>query len=73
MARSEAQKRADKNYAAKFFLLRVKLPLEEKAVIDDYIDITGESISAFVRRAIKTTMACEDPYAVRMGGREELI
>ena len=32
MPRSEAQKKADAKYAEKFFLLRVKLPLDEKTV-----------------------------------------
>ena len=53
MARKEAQKKADKRYADKHFLLRVKLTFEDKAAIDDYVAKTGESVSEFVRRAIK--------------------
>lgn len=56
MPRSEAQKKADAKYAEKFFLLRVKLPLDEKTALDEHLNITGESATAFVKRAIKETI-----------------
>lgn len=52
MARTESQKKADKTYDSKFFRLQVKIPFEEKAIIDEHVEKTGESVSAFVRRAI---------------------
>ena len=56
MPRSEAQKKADAKYAEKFFLLRVKLPLEEKAALDEHLSTTGESATTFIKRAIKETI-----------------
>ena len=56
MARSESQKRADKVYESKFFRLQVKIPFKEKERIDNYVKETGESVSAFVRRAIDETI-----------------
>lgn len=56
MPRSEAQKKADAKYAEKFFLLRVKLPLDEKAALDEHLNFTGESATAFVKRAIRETI-----------------
>lgn len=59
MPRTESQKKADKKYAEKFFLLRVKLSFEEKELIDKHVQSTGESVSTFVRRVIADAITRE--------------
>lgn len=57
MKQTEAQLRASKKYRQKFADLRIRVPHDVKANIDAHTCKTGESINAFVRRAIFEAMA----------------
>ena len=56
MAQTEAQLRASKKYHEKFDNLQVRVPQGQKEVIADHAASQGESLNAFVRRAISETM-----------------
>jgi predicted HicB family RNase H-like nuclease len=56
MAQTEAQLRASKKYHEKFDDLRIRVPAGEKHVIEEHASSLGESVNAFVRRAIIETM-----------------
>ena len=56
MAQTEAQLRASKKYHQKFDDLRIRVPAGKKALIEEHVASTGESVNAFVRRAIDETM-----------------
>ena len=57
MAVSESQQRATKKYQAKLQRIYVWLSPEQKAQIAAHAETTGESINAFVQRAIAEAMA----------------
>jgi predicted HicB family RNase H-like nuclease len=52
MAQTDAQVRAAKKYREKFEFLQTRLPAEEKAIVTAHAETMGESLNAFVRRAI---------------------
>lgn len=52
MAQTEAQLRASKKYQSKFDKVQIRVPHEEKEVIDAHAAEMGESVNTFVRRAI---------------------
>lgn len=52
MAASEAQIRANKKYQQKFDKVQIRVPHEEKELIDAHAESMGESVNTFVRRAI---------------------
>lgn len=56
MAQTEAQLRASRKYHEKFDKLQIRVPPEEKAEISNHAKATGESVNAFVRRAIAEAM-----------------
>ena len=56
MAASESQLRANKKYHQKFHKLQVRMTHDEQAVLDAHVASTGESVNAYVRRAIFETM-----------------
>lgn len=56
MAISEAQQRATKKYQAKLQRIYLWLAPEQKELIIAHAEKTGESVSAFVQRAIAETM-----------------
>lgn len=56
MAQTEAQLRASKKYHEKFDDLRIRVPLGEKAIIDEHAKSMNESTNSFVRRAICEAM-----------------
>ena len=56
MAQTEAQLRASKKYQSKFDKVQIRVPHEEKNVIDAHAEKMGESVNSFVRRAIAETM-----------------
>ena len=56
MAQTEAQLRASKKYQAKFDKVQIRVPHEEKELIDAHAEQMGESVNTFVRRAIAEAM-----------------
>ena len=52
----EYQKKALKKYLKKFYEFKVRIPIEEKDKLLKHTAKTGESLSSFVKRAIKETM-----------------
>ncbi len=53
---SEAQLKANKKYHERFDNLRIRVPVGEKAIIDQHAQSMGESTNSFVRRAIAIAM-----------------
>lgn len=53
---SEAQLRANKKYDQKFHKLQIRLTHDEQDILESHIENTGESVNAYVRRAIFETM-----------------
>ena len=56
MAYDEVSKRATNKYRKKYDLIQIRAPLGERDKIADHAAIRGESINAFINRAIKETM-----------------
>ena len=56
MAQTEAQLRASKKYHQKFDDLRIRVPAGEKEIIEKHAASKGESVNAFVRRAVAEIM-----------------
>ena len=56
MARTEAQLRASKKYQAKLQRIYLWLAPEQKDAVTAYAAKNGESVNAFVQRAIAETM-----------------
>lgn len=56
MSRTEAQLRASKKYQAKLQRIYLWLAPEQKEAITAHAEKTGESVNAFVQRAITETM-----------------
>jgi len=57
MTVSKAQQRATANYVKKNYdRIEVKVPKDQKAVIQSHAEERGESLNAFVNRAISETM-----------------
>lgn len=52
MAISEAQKKANDKWRAKFVEVRFRVTPEKKAVIDSYAESHHESVTAFLNRAV---------------------
>lgn len=56
MSQTDAQLRASKKYRDKFEYIQTRVPAEEKETIVKHAEVTGESLNAFVRRAIAETI-----------------
>lgn len=56
MARTEALKRAQKAYIAKFARIEIKIALEQRDAIQAHAAARGESVNGFIGRAIQETM-----------------
>ena len=56
MAASEAQKRANDKWRAKFIEVRFRVTPEKKVMIDEYAKQSGESVTAFLNRAVDEAM-----------------
>ena len=56
MSVSEAQKKASIKYLEKLDEIRIRMPKGQKDVIKAHAEARGESVNAFVGRAIEETM-----------------
>ena len=56
MAASEAQKRANDKWRAKFIEVRFRVTPEKKSVIDAHAKARHESVTAFLNRAVDETI-----------------
>ena len=56
---TEAQAKASREYMKKNTVLRVVVSKERKEIIEEYAKANGESMSAFINRAINETMERE--------------
>lgn len=56
MAASEAQKRANDKWRAKFIEVRFRVTPEKKAIIDNFAKEHNESVTAFLNRAVDEAM-----------------
>ena len=63
MSASEAQLRANKKYHQKFHKLQVRISYDEKDILESHAESTGESVNAFVRRAIAEAIAHDNARA----------
>lgn len=54
---SEAQRRATNKYLEKFDEMRVRVPAGQKEITKAHAEAQGESLNAFINRAISETMA----------------
>ena len=53
---SEAQRKATDKYLEKFDEMRVRVPKGRKEAVKAHADTQGESLNAFINRAITATM-----------------
>lgn len=56
MAYDEVSKRATNKYRKKYDLIQIRTPLGERDMVAEHAASRGESINAFINRAIKETM-----------------
>ena len=56
MAATEAQLRANRKYHSKFHRMQIRITEDEKQRVDEHTAVTGESVNAFVPRAIWETI-----------------
>lgn len=54
--RTEAQKRAQKNYIEKFSRVEIRMTPERRDTIKAHSEARGESVNAFINRAVDETM-----------------
>lgn len=54
--KTDAQKRAQKAYISKFVRVEIRMDMENQAVIKSHAQSHGESVNAFICRAIRETM-----------------
>ena len=57
MAVSEAQQKANRKYREKFVYLQARTTEEYRSAIYEHIGETGESLNAFILRAIAETIS----------------
>ena len=53
---TEAQARAHKKYIANFVEVKVRMPLERRETVRAHAEQRGESLNAFINRAIDETV-----------------
>ncbi len=54
--KTDAQKRAQKAYISKFVRVEIRMEQEEQITIKAHAAARGESVNAFISRAIRETM-----------------
>lgn len=57
MAATSAQQKANQKYREKFVYLQARTTAEHRSKIYEHIEITGESLNAFIMRAIEETIS----------------
>lgn len=57
--KTEAQKRAQKNYMGKFAIARVRMEKSRYEDIQAHAAAQGESVNGFINRAIDSQMGCD--------------
>ena len=68
---SDAQKKASVRYLEKLDEVRIRMPKGKKATIQAHADSQGESINAFIGRAIQETMERDNDVLGPSEGRRE--
>lgn len=58
--KSDAQKKAQKNYIEKFARLEIRATPEERDIIQAHAAARGESVNEFIKRAIHNLIQEED-------------
>ena len=58
--KTEAQKRAQKGYMAKFARVELRMEPEKQRRVQEHAKASGESVNAFINRAIDETMEREE-------------
>ena len=59
MPKTEAQKRAQKGYMSHFARIEVRMTPEKQKRVQAHAESTGESVNAFINRAVDETMERE--------------
>lgn len=54
--KTDAQKRAQKAYISKFVRVEIRIDIEKQTAIKNHATAHGESVNAFICRAIRETM-----------------
>lgn len=69
MPASKAQQKAVSKYMKENYdVFQIRMPKGRKAEIKDYADVVGESLNAYINRAIDLRIAQESPDAVEGNG-----
>ena len=61
--KTDAQKRAQKNYISRFARVEVRMTPERRAEVQAHAEARGESTSTFINRAIDETIERDDAPA----------
>ncbi len=54
--KTEAQKKAQKKYMSSFVEVKVRMTPERRGIIQNHAQVVGESVTAFINRAIDNQM-----------------
>lgn len=54
--KTEAEKKAQKKYMSKFTIINVRMEPEKKQILQEHAESQGESVNAFINRAIDETI-----------------
>ena len=55
--KTDAQKNAQKAYMSKFVRVEIRMDADKKETVESHAEARGESVNAFVNRAIDETIA----------------
>lgn len=66
--KTEAQKRAQKEYMKKFAVARVRMEPEKYEAVQAHAETQGESVNGFINRAIGETMERDNAASVAADG-----
>ena len=65
--KTEAQKRAQKNYIEKFARVEIRMTPERRSAVQAHAEAQGESVNSFIGRAINETMERDSSAAGKPG------